>query len=84
MVQDVDTGNLVMAPIVRASFSQLGITRPQQNEYAPAGPSAFDCCRQDTAPGRHSYHQPTDPWNRDGHHLPAFHNSAHGVVSLVI
>ena len=36
MVQDADTGNLVMVPIVRASFSQLGITGPQQNEYAPA------------------------------------------------
>ena len=42
MVQDADTGNLVMVPIVRALFSQLGITGSQRNEYAPAGPSAFD------------------------------------------
>ena len=28
MVQDADTGNLVMVPIVRTSFSQLGITGP--------------------------------------------------------
>ena len=76
MVQDVDTGNLVMVPIVRASFSQLGITRPQQNEYVPAGPSASDRYWQDTAPGRHSYHQLADPWNRDGRHPSAFHDSA--------
>ena len=78
MVQDAGTGNLVMVPIIHASFSQLGITGPQQNEYAPAGPSAFDHYRQDTAPGCHSYHQLTDPWNCDGHHPPAFHNSVHG------
>ena len=78
MVQDADAGNLVMVPIIHTSFSQLGITGPQWNEYAPAGPSAFDCYWQDTAPGRHSYYQPTDPWNRDGCHPPAFHNSVHG------
>ena len=78
MVQDADTGNLVMVPIVRASFSQLGITGPQQNEHAPTGPSASDRYWQDTAPGRHPYHHTADPWNRDGHHPSAFHNSVHG------
>ena len=78
MVQDTDTRDLVMVPTVHTSFSQLGITRPQRNGYAPAGPSAFDRYQQDTAPGHHSYHQLTDPWNHDGRHPPAFHNSAHG------
>ena len=77
MVQDADTGNLVMVPIVHASFSQLGITGSQRNEYAPAGPSASDRYWQDTMPGRHPYHQPADPWNHDGHHPSAFHDSAH-------
>ena len=77
MVQDADTGNLVMVPIVRASFSQLGITGPPRNEYAPAGPSASGRYWQDTMPGRHPYHQPADPWNRDGRHPSAFHDSTH-------
>ena len=75
MVQDADTGNLVMVPIVRASFSQLGITR---NEYVRAGPSASDHYWQDSAPGRHLYHQPADPWNHDSRHSSAFHDSVHG------
>ena len=78
MVQDADTGNLVMVPIVHASFSQLGITGPLRNEYMPAGPSASGCYWQDTAPGHHPYPQPADPWNRDGHVPSDFRNSVHG------
>ena len=78
MVQDADTGNLVMVPMVRASFSQLGITGPLQNEYAPAGPSASGRYWQDTVPGHHPYPQPVDPWNHDGRHPSAFRDSAHG------
>ena len=78
MVQDVDTGNLVMVPIVRASFSQLGITRPPQNEYTPTGPSASGRYWQDTVPGCHPYPQPADPWNRDSRHPSDFCNSTHG------
>ena len=77
MVQDADTRNLVMVPIVCTSFSQLGITGPQRNEYAPAGPSASDHYWQDTMPGHHPYHQPADPWNHDGRHPSAFHDSMH-------
>ena len=78
MVQDADTGNLVMVPIVHASFSQLGITGPPRNEYTPAGPSAPGRYWQDTAPGRHPYPQPADPWNHNGRHPSAFRDSTHG------
>ena len=77
MVQDVDTRNLVIVPIVRASFSQLGITGPLQNEYTPAGPSASGRYWQDTMPGHHPYPQPADPWNCDSRHLSAFCDSTH-------
>ena len=50
----------------------------EQNEYVPAGPSASDRYWQDTAPGHHPYHQLADPWNCDGRHPSAFHDSAHG------
>ena len=78
MVQDADTGNLVMVPIIRASFSQLGITGPPRNKYAPAGPSASGRYWQDTAPGRHPYPQPADPWNHDDRHPSDYRDSAHG------
>jgi len=62
MVQDADTGNLAMIPIVRASFSQLGITRPQQSNPMPAAHSAPSHYRQETAPNRHPYPPREDHW----------------------
>jgi len=71
MVQDADTGNLAMIPIVRASFSQLGITRPQRQEHTPVSHVAPDRYGQGTAPGHHSYHPREEPWAREDRYPPA-------------
>jgi len=73
MVQDADTGNLVMVPIVRASFSQLGITRPQLNEYASM---------EDAAPDRHSYRPREDSWAREDRYPPTSSGTAPGQSSF--
>ena len=66
MVQDADTGNLVMVPVIRASFSQLGITRPQRIDHAPDGHDV---------PDRRAYRAWAEPQPREERYLPAFHNS---------
>ena len=78
MVQDTDTGNLVMVPIIRASFSQLGITRPLQNEYAPMGPPAPDHYWQDAMPDHHSYHPWEEPWAHEDCYPPTSSSTALG------